>query len=72
MQPGDRIIAVPRSCEAGAHLREKVREIQRSKGLLMRATGCQSAMRQMMTERSSAWLARKVPTCVQCRVLRKA
>lgn len=40
-----------------------MREIQRSKGLLMRATGCQSAMRQMMTERSSAWLARKVPTC---------
>ena len=37
---------------------------QRSKGLLMRATCAQSETRQMITDLSSAWLARKVPTCV--------
>jgi len=36
---------------------------QRSKGLLMRATCAQSDTRQMITDLSSAWLARKVPTC---------
>ena len=53
-----------------AHLSEKVSVIQRSKGLLMRATGAQSETRQTMTDLSSAWLARNVPTCAATVTLR--
>ncbi len=52
----------------GGHLSEKVSVIQRSNGLLMRAMGTQSEQRQMMTDRSSAWLARNVPTCATTRL----